>query len=229
MRKLTRCVVLTYAVRCILIDSVQYLAHADVATAAMARHRTWNIVAGLGYFWAVTQLRGHYHPITAEDDNAVWLTGRHFITNTELTGLRPDHRSAAACAISMESNQVAYRCHIAHLNPVYVWKTATRLAIWQEALLPQTDRATRCVSRNAVNCCTTVGTSCTTNQSSGFRASHRRPCNKLCVSCHGTSTVDEFGRSSCHGEIFWSRIWDKILEVNISLFLEVPEFLYNAV
>ena len=159
----------------------------------------------------------------------VWLTGRHFITNTELTELRPDHRSAAACAISMESNQVAYRCHIAHLNPVYVWKTATRLAIWQEALLLRTDRATRCVSRNAVNCCTTVGTSCTTNQSSGFRASHRRTCNKLCVSRHGTSTVDEFGWSSCHGEIFWSRIWDKILEVNISLFLEVPEFLYNAV
>ena len=42
-------------------------------------------------------------------------------------------------------------------------------------------------------CCTTVGTSCTTNQSSGFRASHRRTCNKLCVSRHGTSTVDEFG------------------------------------
>jgi len=27
-------------------------------------------------------------------------------------------------------------------------------------LLPQTDRATRCVSRSRVNCCTTVGTSC---------------------------------------------------------------------
>ena len=34
----------------------------------------------------------------------------------------------------------------------------------QEALLPQRDRATRCVSRNLVNCCTTVGTWCTTIQ-----------------------------------------------------------------
>ena len=33
----------------------------------------------------------------------------------------------------------------------------------QEALLPQTDRATRYVSQNLVNCCTTVGTSCTLN------------------------------------------------------------------
>jgi len=30
----------------------------------------------------------------------------------------------------------------------------------QEALLPPRDRATRCVSRHVVNCCTTVGTSC---------------------------------------------------------------------
>jgi len=33
----------------------------------------------------------------------------------------------------------------------------------QEALLPQTDRATSCFSRYLVHCCTTVGTSCTTN------------------------------------------------------------------
>ena len=33
----------------------------------------------------------------------------------------------------------------------------------QEALLPQTDRATSCFSRYLVNCCTTVGTSCTAN------------------------------------------------------------------
>jgi len=33
----------------------------------------------------------------------------------------------------------------------------------QEVLLLQTDRATRSVSQNLVNCCTTVGTSCTTN------------------------------------------------------------------
>ena len=33
----------------------------------------------------------------------------------------------------------------------------------QEALLPQTDRATRCGSRNAANCCTTGEASCTSN------------------------------------------------------------------
>jgi len=32
-----------------------------------------------------------------------------------------------------------------------------------EALLSQTDRTTPYVSRNVVNCCTTVGTVCTTN------------------------------------------------------------------
>jgi len=32
----------------------------------------------------------------------------------------------------------------------------------QEALLPPTDRATRCVSRNLVNCRTTTETGCTT-------------------------------------------------------------------
>jgi len=42
------------------------MAHANVAAAAMARHRTQNIVAGLGYFLSITQLRDHYHPITAK-------------------------------------------------------------------------------------------------------------------------------------------------------------------
>jgi len=57
--------VLTYAIRHILIDPVQSLAHANVATTAMARPMTWNIVAGLGYFWAIAQLVGEYNPITA--------------------------------------------------------------------------------------------------------------------------------------------------------------------
>jgi len=33
----------------------------------------------------------------------------------------------------------------------------------REALLSQTDRATRCISRNVINCHTTAGTSCKTN------------------------------------------------------------------
>jgi len=44
---------------------MQSLAHTDVATTAMARHTTRNIVAGLGYFWAIAQLVGHYNPSTA--------------------------------------------------------------------------------------------------------------------------------------------------------------------
>ena len=85
----------------ILIDSMWCLAHADIATAAMARHKTWNTVAGLGYFWAITQLLDHYHPITAKDNNVVQPNGWHFIANIETTELRPDHRSVAMWIISM--------------------------------------------------------------------------------------------------------------------------------
>ena len=38
-----------------------------------------------------------------------------------------------------------------------------QIGLQQEALLPQTDRATRYISRNLVNCCSTVETSCTAN------------------------------------------------------------------
>jgi len=54
----------------------------------------------LGYFWAITQLLDHYHPITAKDGNAVQLTGRHFIANIEPTEQRPDHSGGAASVIS---------------------------------------------------------------------------------------------------------------------------------
>jgi len=64
-----------YAVRHILIDPMQSLAHANVATAAMARHMTWHIVARLGYFWAIAQLVGNYNPITAGNwqQSSSWL------------------------------------------------------------------------------------------------------------------------------------------------------------
>ena len=39
---------------------------------------------------------------------------------------------------------------------MYIAKTSTWLHYIQEALLPQTDRATRRVSRDLVNCCTAV-------------------------------------------------------------------------
>jgi len=47
------------------------LAYVNIAIAAMALRRTGNFVAGLGYFWAISQLLDHYRSITAEDDNAV--------------------------------------------------------------------------------------------------------------------------------------------------------------
>jgi len=56
IRKLTRCALLTYIVRHILIEPMQCLAQAVAATAAMAWHTTWRIVAMLVYLWANTQL-----------------------------------------------------------------------------------------------------------------------------------------------------------------------------
>jgi len=63
----------------------------------------------------------------------------------------------------------------------------------QEALLPQADRATRHVSRNLVNCCTAVRTSCAANpqQSEVMELEHygRPSCNKLCPSKLDAPTV----------------------------------------
>ena len=88
----------------------------------------------------------------------------------------------------------------------------------QEALLPQTDRATRSVSRNLVNCCTTVGTSCTAYPQqieTELECCYGRPtCDKLCRSIHNASTtvgvihkldrrrVLLTRRSTCRGDIF---------------------------
>ena len=83
----------------------------------------------------------------------------------------------------------------------------------QEALLQQTDRATRCVS--LVNCCTTVGTSCTTNpqQIKIMELEGRSTCNKLCASNNDASTVVgvihkldrrrvSLPRGMCYGPVF---------------------------
>jgi len=79
---------------------------------------------------------------------------------------------------------------------------STRSAV----LLPQAqrDRATRCVSRHMANCCTTAGTSCTTNREQiavmELEGYDRRTCNELCASinyvdcrrCFHTSSTVEF-------------------------------------
>ena len=63
----------------------------------------------------------------------------------------------------------------------------------QEALLSQTDRATRRVSRNLVNSCTTSGTRCTTNlkqiEVMELNGYSRPTCNKLCASGLDASTI----------------------------------------
>jgi len=52
----------------------------------------------------------------------------------------------------------------------------------------RTDRATRSGSRNLVNCCTTVGASCTTNpqhvEVMELEGYSRPTCNKPCASSH---------------------------------------------
>jgi len=84
----------------------------------------------------------------------------------------------------------------------------------QEALLSQTDRATRCVSRNLVNCRTAVGTSCTTNPEEievmELEGYSRPACNKLCAFSHDTLDRRRVLLTTlvhhrlCRGEIFQS-------------------------
>jgi len=63
----------------------------------------------------------------------------------------------------------------------------------REVLLLQTDRATRCISRNLVNRCTTVGRSCTTNPQQievmELEDYSRLTCNKLYASNNDASIV----------------------------------------
>jgi len=65
-------------------------------------------------------------------------------------------------------------------------------ALTYDLLLPQTNRATRYVSRNLDNCCTTVRTTSATNsQIEVMEVEHfgRPTCNKLCASSHDASAV----------------------------------------
>ena len=88
----------------------------------------------------------------------------------------------------------------------------------QEALLTQTDRATRRVSRNLANCCTTLTTSCTTHpervEVTKLDRYSRPTCSKLCASSHDArdvvGVIHKLDRrrvllntpSTCRGEIF---------------------------
>jgi len=96
----------------------------------------------------------------------------------------------------------------------------------QEALPFQTDAANYCVS-----CCTTVGTSCTINQSNGVREHYGRPtCNILFASSHDVSAVVGVINKLCHHKFYRqhdrlalakfskSRVWDEVPEGSTSYF-----------
>jgi len=119
------------------------------------------------------------------------------------------------------------------------WLTDTEgKGLKQESLLPQTDWAMRYVSRNLVNCCTTVGTSCPTNpqQIEVMELEHysRWMCNKIDTSSHdvltSTSlTIDEFCWQ--HDQLAVAkfskfRVSDKVQEG--TLFWGIPEFSCNT-
>ena len=103
-------------------------------------------------------------------------------------------------------------------------------------LLPQTDRATRCFSQNLVNCCTAVGTSCTTNQEQievmELEGYSRPTRNKLCAfSNYASIIVCAIHNESIHVNEFClqrhrhavakfskSRVWDKVPEGSTLIF-----------
>ena len=101
----------------------------------------------------------------------------------------------------------------------------------QEPVLLQTDRATRCVSRNLVNRCTTVGISCTANpQQVEVLYYGRRICSKqprridrrrcqlirpLTISVDNTIDLPWRNFSEFRTEFQWE----------VPVFLKVPEFL----
>jgi len=107
----------------------------------------------------------------------------------------------------------------------------------QKALLPQTDRATRYISSNLVNCCTTVETSCTANRQQVevmelWVTADRLVVNKpLLVNCR-IGVVNKLDRqralltmttrSTCSGEIF--KVQSLEQSFRVLSFLMVPEF-----
>ena len=103
------------------------------------------------------------------------------------------------------------------------------------------DRATCCVSRNLVNCCTTVGTICTTNpqqievmeleyysrrmcSKQPWRVDRRRYCQPST-----SSIVDKFADNAVDlialAKISESRVWNKVPERSAHLFWRYPNFL----
>ena len=104
----------------------------------------------------------------------------------------------------------------------------------QEALLSQTDYATRYIGRNLVSCCKTAGTGCTTNPQQ-IRATElkigRLTCNKLCSSSHDAYTVVDSvvrkihrrqvlltTRSTCVAIFYKARVWGKVPQQSALIF-----------
>jgi len=95
----------------------------------------------------------------------------------------------------------------------------------QGALLPQMDRATRCVSQNLVNFRNKLCNKSTTNRSSlmelegySWPTCSKQPrfvdcrvdVNKLDRRRRRRRRVSLTPRSTCHGKIFYVRVWDKV-------------------
>ena len=116
----------------------------------------------------------------------------------------------------------------------------------QEALLSQTDRAMRCVSRNLVHCRTTVETSCTKNPQQfevvELEGYSRPTCNVRTTPRQSwcdlqarplTSFVDTPSApspSTCRGEIiFKTRVWDGVSEGRTLIFEATRISLSNGV
>jgi len=104
----------------------------------------------------------------------------------------------------------------------------------KEPLLPQTDRATRYISQNLVNCCTTVETSCTANpqqievmELDGYRwpTCSKQPrlvdCRIGVVNRLDRRRILLTMRSTCRAK--FSRLWNKVPE-GCTLILEIPKF-----
>ena len=139
----------------------------------MAWHGIWNIVAGLGYFWAIVQLLEHYHPIRAGDDTVVQLTGWHFIAYIEPTELRPDCRSIAMCVISKVYRKKPDSVSLPHcpsqcrqcLEDCYKAYHRTR----SSAITDRPCYVLRQSKSSQLLHNWTIETSCVTNQSNGVR------------------------------------------------------------
>jgi len=119
-----------------------------------------NTVAGLGYFWAITQLLEHHHPNRAKRRQCCVTDRTTFHCKyKELTELRTDYRSTAAWH---DISKVHRKRPDSLSLPNCPSQRGRRLEdcykayhVTRSSALRQTDLTIHCVSWNLVNYCTT--------------------------------------------------------------------------